>query len=117
MQNTNDIKTLCKQMIVLDQKLPISKYLSYGVWIVVTNKSSTFTVNCQSHKLSKNNVKITPPFCIIQLNNTCKASDKHLQLPEYFGKYSYFQRSDPLQALLKIYNISQVPSRMILKFK
>ena len=47
-QNTHDIKTFCKQMVVLDQKLPMTKYLSYGIWIVVTNKPLTFTLNCQS---------------------------------------------------------------------
>ena len=107
MQNTRDIKTLCKQVIVLKEKLPATKYLSYGVWIVVTNKPLTFTVNCQSHEPRQGNIKITPPFGIIQLNITCKASNDYLQLPEYFGKSSHFQRSDPLHALLKIHNITQ----------
>ena len=56
--------------------------------------------------LDRGKIKITPPFGIIQLNITCKASD-YLQLPEYFGKSSHFQRSDPLHALLKIHNITQ----------
>ena len=36
MQNQCDIKTLCKQSIVLDQKLPITKYLSFGIWVIIT---------------------------------------------------------------------------------
>ena len=28
-------------------------------------------------------------------------------MPEYFGKHSYFERSDPLQVFLKLHNISQ----------
>ena len=36
MQNIRD-KTLCKQMIVLNEKLPTTRYLSYGTWIVVTS--------------------------------------------------------------------------------
>ena len=28
-------------------------------------------------------------------------------MPEYFGKHSHFERSDPLQVLLKLHNISQ----------
>ena len=47
MQNIRDIRTLCKQMIVLNEKLPSTRYLSYGTWIVVTNKPLTFTLNCQ----------------------------------------------------------------------
>ena len=106
MQNQRDIKTFCKQMVILDQKLPLTSYLSYGLWIVVTNVPLTFTINCQSHKQKTYDIKIGSPFGIIKLNNTCKASNKYLQLPEYFGKHSYFERSDPLQALLKLHNIT-----------
>ena len=95
-QNAHDIKTFCKQMVVLDQKLPTTKYLSYGIWIVVTDKPLTFTLNCQSYEPKIGDIKVTPPFGIIKLNNTCKASNKYLQLPEYFGKHSHFERSDPL---------------------
>ena len=106
MQNQRDIKTFCKQMVILDQKLPLTSYLSYGLWIVVTNVPLTFTINCQSQKPKTYDIKIESPFGIIKLNNTCKASNKYLQLPEYFGKHSYFERSDPLQALLKLHNIT-----------
>ena len=106
MQNQRDIKTFCKQMVILDQKLPLTSYLSYGLWIVVTNVPLTFTINCQSQKQKTYDIKIESPFGIIKLNNTCKASNKYLQLPEYFGKHSYFERSDPLQALLKLHNIT-----------
>ena len=106
-QNAHDIKTFCKQMVVLDQNLPTTKYLSYGIWIVVTDKPLTFTLNCQSYEPKIGDIKVAPPFGIIKLNNTCKASYKYLQLPEYFGKHSHFERSDPLQVLLKLQNISQ----------
>ena len=67
-------------------------------------------------------VKIESPFGIIKLNNTCKASNKYLQLPDYFGKYSHFERSDPLKELLKLHNISHFSiwndSKMdVVKFK
>ena len=106
-QNAHDIKTFCKQMVVLDQNLSTTKYLSYGIWIVVTDKPLTFTLNCQSYEPKIGDIKVAPPFGIIKLNNTCKASNKYLQLPEYFGKHSHFERSDPLQVLLKLHNISQ----------
>ena len=106
MQNQRDIKEFCKQMVVLDQKLPLTSYLSFGLWIVVTNMPLTFTINCQLYKPKTYDIKIEPPFGIIKLNNTCQASNKYLQLPEYFGKHSYFERSDPLQALLKLHNIT-----------
>ena len=43
MQVSQDIKMFCKQTIVLNQKLPITKYLASGVWIVVTHVPLTFT--------------------------------------------------------------------------
>ena len=87
MQNQLDIKTLCKQSIVLDQKLPITKYLSFGIWIIITEEPLTFTLNCQSFKPRDNIIKTEIPFGIIILNNSCMASNKHLQLPGYFGKH------------------------------
>ena len=93
---------------VLNESLPITKYLSFGVWIVVTDRPLTFTLNCQVHEPKINDIKIVPQFGIIRLNNTCRASNRYLQLPEYFGKYSNFERSDPFKALLKIHNVSHL---------
>ena len=67
----------------------------------------TFTLNCQLYKPKIGDIKAATPFGIIKLNNARKASNKYLQLPEYFGKHSHFERSDPLQVLLKLHNISQ----------
>ena len=91
----------------MDQKLPTTKYLSYGIWIVVTDKPLTSSLNCQSYESKIGEIKVAPLFGIIKLNNTCKASNKYLQLPEYFGKHSHFERLYPLQKLLKLHNISQ----------
>ena len=41
-RNAHDIKNFCKQKVILDQKLPTTKYLSHGIWIVVTNIPLTF---------------------------------------------------------------------------
>ena len=106
-QNAHDIQTNCKQIVVLDQ-LPTTRYLSYGIWIIVTHIPLTFTVNCQSYEPVTSDIKIVPPFGIIKLNNTCKASNKYLQLPEYFEKHTHFERSDPLKALVKLHDISQL---------
>ena len=107
MQARDDIKQLCKQTVILNQKLPMTKYLSSGIWIVMTNTDLKFTVSCQSNIAEPSDIKVKPPFGIVTLNNTCKASNKYLQLSEYFDKHSMFERSDPLQSLLKLRNISQ----------
>ena len=62
-------------MVVLDQKLPSTKYLSYGIWISVTDKPLTFTLNCQSYEPKIGDIKFAPPFGIIKLNNTCNTSN------------------------------------------
>ena len=107
MQNVHDINKFCKQMVVLNQKLPFTRYLSFGIWAIVNDVPLTFTVNCQTNKLPTDDISIEPPFGIVELNNTCKASNKYLQLPEYFGMQSQFERSDPLQILLRMRNLSQ----------
>ena len=71
-QNAHDIQTFCIQIVVLDQKLPTTKYMSYGIWIVVTDKPLTFTLNCQSYELKIGDIKVAPPFGISKLNNTYK---------------------------------------------
>lgn len=108
MQIQQDTKTFCKQTVVLDQKLPITKYIASGVWSVVTDIPLTFTLSCQVPKPKVTNIKVNPPFGIIWLNNTCRATNKYLQLPEYFGKTSIFEMSDPLKSLLNLHNISQL---------
>ena len=107
MQNQRDIKTLCKQSVVLDQKLPITKYLSFGIWIIITEEPLTFTLNCQLFKPRDNVIMTKTPFGIIMLNYSCMATNKHLPLSGYFSKQSKFQMSDPQYSLLKIQNISQ----------
>ena len=104
MQVSQDIQMFCIQTIVLNQKLPITKYIASGVWIVVTHVPLTFTISCQVSESKVTNIKIIPPVGIVWLNNTCKATK--IQLPEYFGKSSIFERSDPLKSLLKLRNIS-----------
>ena len=52
----DDIKALCKQIVVFDQKLPTTKCLSFGIWIVVTNKPLTFTINYQSYEFMANDI-------------------------------------------------------------
>ena len=80
MQNIHDINKFCEQMVVLNQKLPMSRYLSFRLWVIVTDVPLTFTVNF-----------IEPPFGIVKLNNTCKAYNTYLQFPEYFGMQSQFR--------------------------
>ena len=74
MQARDDIKQLCKQTVILNQKLPMIKYLSSGVWIVMTNTNLKFTVSCQSYIAEPSDIKVKPPFGIVTFNNTCKAS-------------------------------------------
>ena len=78
MQARDDIKQQCKQRVILNQKLPITKYLSSCIWIVMTNTDLKFTFSCQSNIAEPSDIKVKPPFRIVPFNNTCKASNKYL---------------------------------------
>ena len=106
MDNTHDIKTLCKLKVVF-KTLPITRHLTLGIWIVITDKLLTFTVTCRMNELKTNDIKIKAQFSHIKSTYTCKAMNKYLRLPAYFGQNSYFERIDPLQALLKLHNVSK----------
>ena len=106
MRNKPDIKLFCKQMVVLNQKLPFAKHLSSGFWTVITNIPLTFTINCLSGASS--DILVKPYFGILKLNNTCKASSDYLQLPIYLDKQTKYDRIDPLDTLLEVHNISEI---------
>ena len=108
MQVKDDIKQLCKQTVILNVRLPKAKYLSNGIWIIITNQHLVFTVSCHSNVATPSNININPPFGLVTLNNSCKASNKYLQLSEYFQKSSIFDIADPMQSLLKLHNISEL---------
>lgn len=107
LQSETDVKRFCKQTVVLHQKLPSAKYLSSGIWIVVTNEKLKFTISCQSRGTESSEVNVKPPFDILYLNNTCKASNKYLRLLGHFDKSSTFTKSDDLKSLLKLRNVTK----------
>ena len=63
-------------------------------------------MNCQTYTFPTDDILVKPPFGIVQLNNKCKASNKYLQLPEYFCACSQFERTVSLQILLRMHNLS-----------
>ena len=66
MENTHDLKALCKMQVVFET-LPITRHLTHCIWIVTTDKPLTFTVTCRSNELKTNDLKIKPPFGIIKI--------------------------------------------------
>lgn len=105
MGKQTDISELCKQMVTFDQAPPYVEYISHGIWVIVTVQSLTFTINCRSNNFTKR-INVHPPVGFVKLNNSCGASNQYFHLPEYFSQHSYFERSDPLQNLLKLRNVS-----------
>ena len=39
LKNEVCIKTNCKQIVMMKQKLPLAKYLSHGIWAIVTHEN------------------------------------------------------------------------------
>ena len=54
----------CKQMVVLNQKQPMTRYLSFRLWVIVTDAPFTFTVNCLTDALPTDDILVKPPFGI-----------------------------------------------------
>ena len=77
--------------------------MSHGIWAIVTHEKLQLTLSCRSS--SKRSV-FHPPFDILTVNNDCLASNKYMYLPWHFDKNSYFEMSDVLKSLLRLYYIS-----------
>lgn len=75
--------------------MPIAKYPSSSIWIIVTNEKLKFTMGCQTHFTETIEVEIRLLFEILYLNNICIASNKYQRLPGQFGgQKSNFEISD-----------------------
>ena len=106
MKIETDIKRFCKQTVILNQRLPFAKYLSSGIWLVVTNENLKFTVSCQSGQIETTELIVKSPFDILTLNNTCRATNKYLRLLDHFDKSGTFKAVDALKSLLKLQNMT-----------
>ena len=102
MKDQSDVKRFCKQILVLNRKLPLARYLTSGIWLIVTNENLNFTVNCQSGDTGSKEVHVEVPLGILHLNNTCRASNRYWRLLGFFDRSSTFEKSDALKPLLKL---------------
>ena len=95
MKDQSDVKRFCKQIVVLNRKLPLARYLTSGIWLIVTNENLNFTVICQSGDTGSKEVHVEVPLGILHLNNTCRALG-------FFDRSSTFEKSGVLKPLLKL---------------
>ena len=91
---------------MMKQKLPLAKYLSHGIWAIVTHENLQLTLSCRSSSKQSSYIDIHPPFGILTVENDCLASNKYMSLPGHFDKNNYFEMSDVLKSLLRLHNIS-----------
>ena len=106
LKNEVDIKCNCKQTVIMKQKLPLAKYLSHGIWAIVTHENLQLTLSCRSSSKLSISIEIHPLFGILTDNNDYLASNKYMSLPGHFDKNSYSEMSDVLKSLLRLTNIS-----------
>ena len=85
----------------------MARYLSSGIWLIVTNGNLKFTVNCQSSDTESKEVHVKAPFGILHLNNTCRASNRCLRLIGFFDRSSTFEKSNAFKSLLKLRKMTQ----------
>ena len=106
LKNKADIKRNCKQPVMINQMLPLTKYLSRGIWAIAMHENLQLTFSCRSSFKRSISVYIHPSFGILTEKNDCLASNKYVHLLGHFDK-NYFEMSDALQSLLKLHNISR----------
>ena len=85
-KNEVDIKSNCKQTVIMKQKLSLAKYLSHGIWAIVPHESLQLTLSCRSSSKQSISIEIHPPFGILSVYNDCLASNKYMSLPGHFDK-------------------------------
>ena len=100
-QNEADIKRLCEQSVMLNQKLPLAMYLSNGIWTIITNEHLQFTITCKTISNHLTVVDINAPYGILYVNKSCFATKSYMHLPCHFDKHSYFETSVILQGVPK----------------
>ena len=76
-KNEVDIKSNCKQTVIMKQKLTLAKYLSHGIWAIVTHESLQLTLSCRSSSKQSISIEIHPPFGILTVYNDCLALNKY----------------------------------------
>lgn len=75
MKKENDIEKLCKIVVEPNSILPLANYISYGSWLVTTDKPLRFAIACQDSKYTTtSNKNINPPLDILTLNESCTAT-------------------------------------------
>ena len=76
----NDIDPgICENFVTSpSQNLPIAKFISEGKWLIISQKVTTFSINCQ-HQATKI-VHLKTPYDYIQLQRSCSAYSEHITL-------------------------------------
>lgn len=75
MKKENDIEKFCKIVVEPNSILPLANYISYGSWLVTTDKPLRFAIACQDSKYKTTSNKIiNPPLDILTLNESCTAT-------------------------------------------
>ena len=113
------IKRFCKQTVVLNQRLPFAKYLSSGIWLVVTNENLKFTVSCQSGQIETTELIAKSPFdiCTFKAVDALKSLLK-LQNMTHFNirrkAKSTFESSSHVKVPSHLLNLKEIPMPMFM---
>ena len=70
------VDTLCQRENVVDEHLPIARYVEHGSWVVSTKDDVSFRVDCQNG--TQRTARARFPFSMITLGNGCRANSDRL---------------------------------------
>lgn len=106
MKHKENVKQYCKATVYIDTKLPIARAIHSGAWIISTSEKLRLTVVCQDKK-GQDDITVNPPFGVINLNISCRASNDYLSLPPYYENEINVHVSDSVETLLKLGHVSK----------
>ena len=99
------MKESCTKVVSQNQGLPLVQYIS-SVLVIVTDERLKLVIACRE-KESQNEIEIVPPVGIVRLNNSCRASSKYFDLPDFYEKTTSYKNRDIYSGLLKLTNVSK----------
>ncbi|ESP03279.1 hypothetical protein LOTGIDRAFT_171626 [Lottia gigantea] len=104
--NKEKISQLCKVYVKPNCILPMAKYITNGLWIVVTQRPIIFSIICHQTSFVHKSVTVRPPIQSIQLSPTCKAQNDYLELPALYSNESTYFDPTSFEKLTSAFNQS-----------
>lgn len=101
LQNVNEVSRYCQKQVHTGQRLPTAQYVSHGTWVLIHTKPLRFALTCAENSMSGEAIKTTPPYEVIRLPQSCRATGDFINLNAYYQDESCLTIKDEKLRILK----------------